>query len=897
MSLFDGVRVRLRSLLRREEAEAELDDEIAFHIEMATEQLISRGVPPDQARRQALVDFGGVERFKEGSRTARGVPGLEELARNVRASVRKLRANPLHTAAVVGTLALGIGANAAIFSATHAVLLRPSPFPEPDRLVMVWETDRNSGTSHEPASWPDVVDFRERSTTLSAIGAFMSAPATILQWDAPERISAVAVTPDLFEVLGIRALEGRLFAADEGIAANAFDNLAGSPVLIGSAFWRDRYDSDPGVIGQDIATDSGRATIVGVLPEDAQLGLLQVHRRSDYGAELLGTRVDLWFPLAPTAEDTPRYTHPFFALGRLAPGTELPAAQEELSAIAADLEAAYPENDGRGVNLEAHSEVVFGPVRPALSILFGGVVLVLLIACANVANLILARSSARRREVAIRRAFGASDGQLVRQFFVESLVLVGLATAGGLALAYASLRVIIAYAPPDVPRLSEATLSVPVLAFTVGLGALVAFGFGLLPSRRRGGSEHGLVAREGHRETASRASRRYRSTLVTAEVALAVALVVSAGILLRSLWTLESVDPGFQTAGTLTAEYNLPATQYPTAPDEPGGPVIEFHARYLEAVRAIPGVQAAALAVNDPMDAGFTNSFIIVGRQAESEDFPEIRTRFVSPGYLEVLGIPLLEGRVLDARDDPDGPRVAMLNRTAAERYFPGTTAVGQTLGFWGIPWQIVGVIGDERFRGLDQPTDPAIYASLGQLSFSRVTLLARASGDPMSLLPSVRGTLAELDPGLALFNVESLTEIVEGSVSRPRFTATLLGLFAAVAILLALIGVYGVLSYVVLQRRPELGVRLALGAGRQRVFRDVVGEGLRVTAIGIAIGVVAALAVSRLLQGLVFGVSATDLRTYLIVPGLVLVGAVLASVVPAARAAREDPNALLRTE
>ena len=477
---------------------------------------------------------------------------------------------------------------------------------------------------------------------------------------------------------------------------------------------------------------------------------------------------------------------------------------------------------------------------------------------------------------------------------MESLLLTALGTAAGVALAYGGLGFLVAFAPADLPRLASVELDLRVLAFTTGLGGAVALLFGLLPiiQTRSLELQEFLKVQASPRGTAGRAVRRYRSGLVVAEIALAVTLVVGAGILMRSFWELQSVDLGFPTEGIVKAEYDLPTSRYP------GGPEInDFHRRYLERVRQIPGVEAATLAVQHPLDPGFTNSFVIAGREAESRDYAEIRTRFIAPGYLDVVRVPLLEGRSIEDGDAPGEPAVGVINQSAASRYFPEASAVGQEIRFWGQNWQVVGVMGDERFRGPDQANEPAIYIPVAQISWPRVTLLLRSDRELAALAGEARRALQELDPELILFGAESLTAIVEESVSRPRFTATLLGLFAGVAILLAMIGVYGVLNYAVTQRGPEMGIRLALGASHRDIFREVVGEGLQVTAVGVALGAAMALATSRLLQGLVFGVSATDATTYTVVIGLVLSSAVLASLLPALRASRTDPVALFKAE
>ncbi|HUF78107.1 MAG TPA: ABC transporter permease, partial [Thermoanaerobaculia bacterium] len=449
-------------------------------------------------------------------------------------SLRLLRKSPQFTLAAVLTLALGIGANAAIFSVFDTVLLSESPFAEPERLVMVWETDRASETSHEPASWPDVLDLRERSRTLSAIGSMVAISATLTGVDEPERVTVLGVTPNLPGLLGVRPLLGRSFEAGEGVPGGA--RLA----LLGEEYWRRRFGGDPAVLGSALTLNEHPTTVVGVLPADADLGVRQVHAKADYSVPLAGPEIEVWLAAEPSPESYPRQTHPFLAIGRLAPGASLEAAQHELAGIMADLERQYPENAERGVNLEPYETVTFGPVRPALLVLLGSVALVLLVACVNVANLMLARTTARSRELAVRRALGAGGGRIARQLLVESSVLTVLGAAAGVALAYAGLRLLVALAPADIPRLAAAGIDLRVLAFTAAVAAGVAIAFGLAPlfAVRRLDLQSALKAQGGRGGTAGREGRRFRSALVVAEVALAVALVIGAGVLLRSFWAL-----------------------------------------------------------------------------------------------------------------------------------------------------------------------------------------------------------------------------------------------------------------------------------------------------------------------------------------------------------------------
>lgn len=898
MALVDrlvGLWTRARGLFGTARAERELEDEMRFHVEMETAAGLERGLEPVEARRQALVKFGGVERFKEEARDVRRLPWWDAFRQDLTFAVRLVKGSPGFSAAAVLTLALGIGANTAIFSVVDAVLLSDSPFADPDRLVMVWETDRASDTRHEPASWPDVADFRARSNTLASIGVVVGQDFTLTVAEEPERVAGLAVTPNLFEVLGVKPVAGRLFRADEGEFGTS------QVVVLGEAFWRERYGGDRAIVGETIMLNERPATVVGVVPAAADLGVRQVHDRADYAPSFSGAEVQVWQAFQPTADAFPRETHPFLTLARLASGVELPAAQEELAAIAADLEAMYPENRARGVNLEPYSEVVFGPVRTALWVLLGAVGLVLLVTCANVASLLLARATARTREVAVRQALGAGAGRIRAQFLVESLVLTILGAAAGVALAYGGLAALMALGPADIPRLAEATVDGRVLAYTGGIATLVALAFGMLPSlqARRVDVQGALKAQSGRAGTEGRVGRRFRAGLVVAEVAFAVVLVVGAGLLLKSLWQLQRVDPGFDTERVLKAQYQLPDSRYPLDfsrwPDIPE--INDLHARFLEGVRSTPGVVAATIAGGHPLDPGFTNSFAIVGREAESGDFPEIRVRFLTPGYIETLGVELVEGRAIEESDDVRATPVVLINRAAAERYFPAGNALGQQISFWGTARHVVGVIGDEKFKGIDAPTDPAVYAPLAQNPQQVAAVMVRAAGDPMALVPEIRSQLRQLDPQLALFGVEPLAATVAGSISRPRFLATLLIVFAGLALLLALVGVHGVLSYVVARRAPEVGIRMALGASRVDVLRAVVGEGLALVGVGLGVGLLGAYAASRVLGSLVFGVTTTDPATFIAVPAMILVVATLASLLPGLRASRTDPSSALRAE
>jgi predicted permease len=587
----------------------------------------------------------------------------------------------------------------------------------------------------------------------------------------------------------------------------------------------------------------------------------------------------------------------------LAEGSSIAAAQAELAAVASDLEATFQENENRAVNLESYGDVVFGPTRTALSVLLGSVLVVLLIACANVANLLLARTVSRSREVSLRQALGAAREQLRRQFMVEAAVLTGLGALAGIALAFGLLEVLLGVAPSEIPRLDAVRVDGRVLALAVLATTGAALFFGVLPvaHSRTIGLLDALGGQSDRRSSEGRFVRGLRSAFVVSEVALAVVLIVGAGVLLRGFWRLASVDPGFETEGVATLQYVLPPDRYPSGPGAPGWPDVSetngFHASLLEEVRAIPGVGAAAVSATHPLEPGFTNSFVIVGREDELGSYPEIRIRWISPGYVETLRVPVLGGRALDDGDVASGPPVTLINQAAAERYFGTADPVGQEIRWWGITRQIVGVIGNERFLGLDAEPAPAAYVPIAQGAMGQATLVARTDGDPSALSSTIRDRMRTLDPEVPTFGEPSLSSALSQSVASPRFTAVLIALFAGAALLLALIGVHGIVNHSVARRSREVGIRMALGATRAGVLRSVVGEGVRLAGVGVILGVAGALVVTRALQSFALEFTPAEPGVYALVIFAVLTAAATASLVPALRASGANPSTTLRME
>jgi len=824
---------------------------------------------------------------------------MHDLLQELRFALRRLRRAPAFTAAAVLTLALGIGANTAIFSVVDGVLLRPAPFADIDRLAMVWETDRASGTRREPASIPDFADFQSRNRSFSSLAAMWAVHGTLGDGDGDAtQVPALSVSQQFLPMLGIAPLLGRAFLPEEDVPDGP------RVVLISEALWRDRFDRDPGIVGRTMRISEDPFTIIGVMPSGADFGVLQILRAAAYSrgfADSFGaTRVDLWLPLQADPARSDRGNHPILMVGRLAPPASLAAAQDEMTRIAADLERTYPQaNDQRGVHLEPVADVVFGPVRPALLVLLGAVALVLVVASANVANLLLARGAGRLREVTVRAALGAGFGRITRQFLIESAVLT-LAGAGlGVLLAWGGLELLLALAPPSIPRLDDVALDGRVLGVTLGISLVVAMVAGLVPTLQARKAELAptLQSDPGRGASASRGHRRIRSALVVGELALAVMLMVGAGLLIRSFWRLQQVDPGFATAGVLKAEFLLPGSRYPQRMrDFPQWVEIRrFRDEVVARLTAQPGITGVAVAGKHPLDAGFTSSITVVGREAEARDWPEPAIRLVDDGYVATLGVPILTGRGFEPADDPARPPVILVNEEARRVFFGGRDPIGQEVNLWGARRTIVGVLGGERFRGQAEVVPPAIYIPAGQSPIGLGSILVRTTGDPNALAPVVRRIVAEVDPGVPLFGIEPLARTLSNSTAERRFTTLVLGMFAAVALLLAVVGVHGVLSYTVAQRTREIGIRMALGADRGQVRSLVLGQGVRLAAVGLGLGGLGALALSQVLRTMLFGVGRADPVTFVGVAGLLGGVALLASWLPARRASRTDPAVVLK--
>lgn len=796
---------------------------------------------------------------------------MDTLWQDLRHAARLLRRSPGFTVAAVVTLALGMGANTAMFSVVHAVMLRPLPYTEPERLVRI----------RGGSSLPDVQDWVAQARSFDGFGAYRSHFLDLTGGAAAERVDGALVTGDLFRILGARAERGRLL--------EAHDDRPGGPkrIALSHGFWQRRLGGDPGVVGRTVRFSTGEYEVVGVMPA---------------GFRLPEVEAEAWAPLVPESpeEAAARGAHSLMAVGRLRPGTSLPAAQEDMDAIAARLSAAYPEeNKDRRFVLNPLHQFLVRDVRGALVLLLGAVAFVLLIAATNVANLLLARAAARQKEIAIRASLGASRARLVRQLLAESVLLAALGGAVGLLVAKWLTDLVVRASPPGVPGIDLVRLDPRVLAFTAAVSLVTGLVFGLVPALH--GSRVSLVPslKEGGRATGAPARPRLRSALVVSQVALALVLLVGAGLLLRSLQRLQSVDPGFDPARLVTFNLTPPMSRYGDIPKR-----TRLFEDVLTRVAALPGVTAVGATSELPFGMGSVfHNFVIDGRPPlDPGSEPEIYSRSVSPSYLRTLGLPVLRGRALSEDDRAESPRVAVINEAAARRHFAGEDPIGRRIAWARAPerlWiTVVGLVGDVRAQELAEDEVPALYTPMAQELREWKTWMnvaVRTAEAPESLAAAVRREVAGVDADIPVTRVRAMDDLITASVAPRRFNLLLLGGLAALALVLAAVGLHGVISYTVAQRTQEMGVRVALGAAPRDVVRLVLGQGLALTLGGVAMGAAAALGLTRFVSNMLFGVRATDPATFMGVALLLVAVAALACYRPARQAARVDPLVALR--
>ena len=888
--MLDDLRYRTRALIHHNEVEDELDEELRFHFDKQVEKYMRSGMTEEEAKRRTRLAFGGHEQVKEDCREARGTAFIELTLQDTKYALRQLLENKTFSLVMILTLALSIGANSAIFSVIDGVLLKKLPYRQPDRLVRVFLS------SHEYPKFPlnpfDFLDFRARNHSFENMAAFTRGDVQLSgEGDGePVRLNGFGITSGYFRVLGLQPQLGREFDFQSEIPGN------GLQVILSDRVWRTRFGADPGIIGRKITMNMQPFTVIGVMPRGTE------HPGNEYHALAYGESVDVWWPFSFAGNSNQRGSHFIEGIGRLKDGVSVESARAEMNQIMAQLAREHPGNDaGWAVLVVPLYSVLVGSSRQLLFVLLGSVGIVLLIACANAANLLMVRASARQREIAVRLAMGAPRSRVVRQLLTESLVLSLTGGALGLALAYGGVQALVSLLPADFPRAHDIHVSGPVLGFTLAVSVLTGILFGLAPALQasRTDPKEGLQ-KSGRTSTASRSQGRLRNALVIAEVSLASVLLIGAGLMLRTFLNLIHLNPGFQQDHTLTASLSLPHAQYKT--DEQ---TAQFFDRLVTSLNALPGVVSAGAGSDLPWTGYDENNggFTIEGHKPPPHQEFHARYHMATPGYFSAMGIPLIEGRFFTQADKTGAPWALIINHAMAERYWPGEDALGKRISFADVPktdadWMtIVGIVGDIK----DQPNSPsaenAYWWSEYQATESDMSIVIRTQGDPRQVADSLRAAVHRLDPALAVADVKQMESVVDTSVSTPRFTFALVGLFAALAILLAAIGAYGVIAYTVSQRTSEFGLRIALGAQRRDLLRMVLAQSAKLAIPGIFLGVVLALSLGRVMQNLVYQVSPSDPTILFSVVLLVLAVALIASLVPARRASRSDPMTTLRAE
>ena len=875
---------RLRALVGRKAIERGLSEEFRFHIDEQTAKNVRAGMAPGEARRQALIKFGGIERIKEKTRDEYRAALLEDFVRDVRYGARSLGRARGFTAVATLTLALGIGANTAIFSVVNAVLLKPLSYRDPERLAFVWERNTTIGKERDLVAPPNYLDWKAQNSVFEALGAYRVNGFALTGAGEPESVTALTVSSSLFRVLGVDAAVGRTFTEDE-------ETRKDRVVVLGHEFWQRRFGGDPSLIGKSI-TLIAPFTVIGVMPAS--------FRFPD------GNPVDLYSPLVLSPNElTGRRTHSLTVIGRLKEGVTIDSATANMTAIAQGIVAADQTSNPDVTVVRAH-DLLVEDVRLGLLVLLGTVGFVLLIACANVANLLLVRATSRRGEMAMRAALGAGRPRLVRQLLTESVLLAVGGSALGMLVAWSVLGLLVRVSPPDLPRVDQVGIDTTVLLFVTAIAILTGLGFGIVPALQVSGSNLVDATQE------SRVKRqRGRSVLVAAEIALSLALITGAGLMIRSFVALQHLDLGFQPQDVLTAQIFLPGPRYPVDPAQfrplQAGVTPQlskpsaFYAQLMEKLAASPGIEAigavSSLPLN-PVGIDYDLPVIVQGRpRPRPGEEPQADFRIATPDYFKTMRIPLKAGRLFTEFDGPDAAPVAIINETMAAQVFPGDNPIGQRLLLYGRAREIIGVIGAVKHHGFSREPRPEMVLPSRQFQFGGMTIVARSRLEPSVLAATITREVHALDPELPVSRVRTMEQFQSASVAQPRFRALLFAGFASLAMALALVGVYGVMSFTVNQRTREIGVRIALGASRHDVVWMVVRHGMMLAGIGIFAGLVGAAAGTRLLEQLLFGVSATDPVIFFGAAIALGLSSVAATVVPAIRAARVAPVTALRPE
>lgn len=880
----NNLRLRWRALTKRWQLDVDLEDEVAFHLAMREEQNRQRGNSPEEARYAARRQFGNYTQTKERTRDMWTFTSLESLWQDVRYALRVLRAKPAFTAVAVLTLAVGIGANSAVFSVVYSVLLKALPYSQEQRLVMIWETKANQGRDHNVVSPASFLYWQDHNTAFEQMAAFFDDTSTLTGEGDPEEIPSQGISTNLFSLLSISPILGRDFSSDEGRRGQNHE------VLLSYGLWQRRFGGDPAAVGKSIRLDGESFLVVGVMPPGISLFTLQ--------GSLTGKVAQLWWPYGWRSEDAKPRGRWMTAIGRLRPGVSLAQARTEMNGLVGSFTKMYPDFEtGWGVNLVPVHQDLSSAIRPTLIVLLGAVGFVLLITCANVSNLLLSRASSREREIAVRSALGASRWRLLRQSLTESLVLAIWGGALGILGARWTLSAIILLIPKTL-HMGPVQLDWRMLAFATCISLLTGLIFGLAPAL--GAARLGIsdALREAGRSETGVRGHHIRNVLAVAQISLSLLLLAGAGLLMRSFAKLSSVDPGFNPRNLLTLRISLPSVKYSKPPQ-----FIAFFQQLLEQVRVLPGVEAATIDNSFPL-TGMTpgTDFDIAGKPTPPPGQDRVtEVQLVGSDYFRTMQIPLLRGRTFSDQEETVPSRVVIVSESLVRQYFPGENPLGQRIRIdmkdQNDFSEIIGVVADVKRQGLDTTPVPMSYWPHAELPFSSMMLAARTDSDPVAKVPAIRDVVRRMDPDLPLSDVATMDQAVGDSVARQHFAAVLVAIFAGIASFLAAIGIYGVVAHTVSLRTREFGIRMALGAGTRDVRSLVFRLALAIAGIGVALGLAGTLALTPLLRGLLFGVGPHDPETIVGVAAFLMAVALAACGIPARRATRVDPMVALRYE
>lgn len=870
-------------LLNRRRAAQELDEEMRAHIEMEVEENIAAGMNAEEARFAALRKFGSVALSQERSRHVWGFRWLETFWQDLRFGLRMLLKSPAFTIVAILTLALGIGANTAIFSIVYSVLLRPLNFSDPDRLVYVWDSNPSIGYPRFSSSAPNYLDWRAQSQSFEQLSAVASWSYNLTGEGTPERVGAVRASASLFPMLGVNAQLGRTFLEEE-------DRPGGDRVvLLSHGFWQRRYGQDRGIIGRTLELNGESYTVVGVLPASFQL----LPDRLPYA--------EIWTPAALTENMFVRGNHLLKVVGRLRPGVTLSAAQSELSSVAKRLEAQYPDsNRGWNVVLEPLQEVVVADSRPMLMVLLAAVGFVLLIGCSNIASLMMTRAVSRAREIAIRSALGATRLRLIRQFLTESVLLALIGGALGVVLSYWGIELLIKLQAGSLPRTDEIAIDSRMLLFSLVISIITGILFGLVPALQS--SKVALLEslkEAGRKGTSGPGRGRLRNAMVITEMALALVLLIGAGLMIRSFLQLQKVSLGFNPDNLIAMRLTLPTEKESKYYQKSARAL--FYSELLKRLEALPGVESAGMVSTLPLAGDSVSEFFVEGQPLpDPNQGYNANYRNCNGRYFNTMHIPVMKGRIFSDQDITNSQLVVIVNETFARQFWPNEDAIGKRISFNGNegPWRtIVGVVGDVKHMSLDQEAGLELYTPYTQTNGHDINIVLRTAGDPAGITAGARRALMELDSTLPIYRIRTMQEIVANSLASRRFNMALLSFFAASALLLAAVGIYGLIYYTVKERTHEIGIRIALGAQQLDILKLVMKQGTKLALYGIAIGLAASMALTRLMASLLYQVSATDLTTFTVISLILALVAMAASYIPARRATKVDPIVALRYE